>query len=147
MNAQDAFHSTVHGYAGGCEALAARMGVAAGVLRNKANPNAGYHKPTLDDSDRIMGLTGDHTVLHALAANHGFVCVKVEGESTTCDVAVLEVITKYWAASGRVGTEVHDTLADGRVEPHEVERVRAAVFAAHRELQQLLARLDGMAQK
>lgn len=147
MNAQDAFHSTVHGYPGGCEALAVRMSVAAGVLRNKANPNAGYHKPTLDDVDRVMSLTGDVAVLHALAGNHGHVCIPIQSDAAPSDVAILELVTLVWSASGQVGAEVHATLADGIVEQHEIERVKAAVYRVNRALSEMVARLEGMAEK
>jgi hypothetical protein len=71
MNHLDAFHQTVHSAPGGCESLAPRMGMSAPILRNKANPNCITNKPTLDEADRLMALTGDYSVLHALAQNHG----------------------------------------------------------------------------
>lgn len=70
MNVGDAFYQTVHGSAGGCEALAVRMNMSAAILRNKANVHTVTNKPTLDDADRIMGLTADYRILDALAANH-----------------------------------------------------------------------------
>lgn len=147
MNALDAFHATVHGSPGGCEALAARMGVGAGVLRNKANPNADYHKPTLADADRVMALTGDYSVLHALAKNHGHVCVLVQTEAAASDIAILELVTQVWSTSGGVGAEVHATLADGMVEPHEIKRVEEAVYRVNLALADMVARLKGMAEK
>lgn len=147
MNVHDAFHATVHGAVGGCEALAVRMGVAAGVLRNKANPNADYHKPTLADADRVIALTGDYSILHALAQNHGHVCLRVDVDSAPSDMAVLELVTKVWSASGEVGAEVHATLADGVVERHEVARVKAAVYRVNHALEQMVLRLEGMAEK
>jgi hypothetical protein len=147
MNAQDAFHATVHGSPGGCEALAARMGVGAGVLRNKANPNADYHKPTLADADRVMALTGNYSILHALAQNHSHVCIAVEADASASDMAVLEMVTKVWSAGGEVAAEVHVTLADGRVEPHEIARVEASVYRTVQALNAMVARLKGMAEK
>ncbi len=147
MNVLDAFHQTVHGFAGGCEALAVRLGMQATILRNKANPNSAANKPMLDDADRVMGITGDHRILHALALNHGYVCIKVEVEGSASDMAVLECITDMWATNGEVGAEVRRTLADGRVEQHEVVKVREAVYKAQRALEQMVARLNGMAEK
>jgi hypothetical protein len=144
MNAQDALHKTVHNYPGGCEALAARMGVAAGVLRNKVNPNAGYHKPTLDDVERVIALTGDVAVLHALASNAGHVCIPVDAAASSSDIEVLELAVKFWAASGDVGKEVHATLADGIVEQHEVAAVKTAVYKTVQALNEMVARLEGM---
>lgn len=147
MSPQDAFHQTIHGAPGGCEALAVRLNMSAAVLRNKANPTCVGNKVTLEDADRVMGLTGDHGVLHALAKGHGFVCVKVEDSATASDMAVLELVTQVWSTNGEVGAEVNRTLADGIVEAHEVERVRAAVYRTQRALLEVVARLDGMTEK
>ncbi|OBV37706.1 phage regulatory CII family protein [Janthinobacterium psychrotolerans] len=147
MNVLDAFYQTVHAAPGGCEALAVRLGMSAAVLRNKANPNAAANKPMLEEVDRIMGITSDHQILHALARNHGYVCVKVDDTSTASDMAVLELVTQVWSTQGEVGAEISAVLADGRVERHELPGVRAKVFRAHRALQDLTARLDGMAEK
>lgn len=147
MNVLDAFYQTVHAAAGGCEALAVRLGMSAAVLRNKANPNAPANKPLLDEADRIMGITGDHQILHALAHSHGYVCVKVDDSATASDMAVLELVTQVWSTQGEVGAEINTVLADGRVERRELVAVRAKVFRAHRALEELAARLDGMAEK
>jgi hypothetical protein len=77
MSPKDAFYNTVHNAPGGHAALAIRLGMSAAVLRNKANVHSETNKPTLDDVDNIIGLTGDASVLHALAANHGYVCSKI----------------------------------------------------------------------
>ncbi len=43
LNILDAAHKVIHGYPGGCESLAPRLGMAPQVLRNKANPNTESH--------------------------------------------------------------------------------------------------------
>lgn len=147
MNTHDAFHDTVHGSPGGCEALAVRLGMSAAVLRNKANPNAVANIVGLRDVERVMALTGNYAVLHALAGNHGHVAVRVESDAEPSDLAVLEMAAKAWAASGDVGQEVYAALADGVIEPHEVEKVRAAAYRVTQTMSALVSRLDGMAQK
>jgi hypothetical protein len=147
MNPRDAFHHTVHDYPGGCEALAVRLGMSAVILRNKANASHAHNKPMIDDVDRVMGVTGDHRVLHALAQGHGYVCFKMGDDATASDMAVLELVTKVWTTNGEVGAEVNRTLADGRVDQDEVERVRAAVYRAQKALLEVVSRLDGMAEK
>lgn len=146
MNHLDAFHQTVHTAPGGCEAIASRMGMSATILRNKANPNSATNKPTLDDADRLMGITGDFRVLHALAQNHGFVCTKVD-EQPACDMAVLESVTDIWQHLGTFGAEVHKAMADGRIEPHEVRAIEVAAFTMFRPVMQLVARVNGMSEK
>jgi hypothetical protein len=146
MNSKDAFHQTVHSAPGGCVALAARLGMSATILRNKANPNNDVNVVTIDDIERVMALTEDYSVLHALAEAHGFVLTRLE-EQPASDMGVLENVTSIWQRLGDVANEVHNTLEDGRVEPHEVEHVRAAVFKAFRPMLQLIERLDGMSEK
>lgn len=147
MNHLDAFHKTVHGAPGGCEAIATRMGMSAAILRNKANPNSATNKPTLDEADRLMGITGEHSILHALAANHGYVCVRVEDGASASDMAVLEMVTQVWQTNGEVGAEVNKALADGRITRAEIDRVRDAVKRAERALEGVVARLEGMTQR
>lgn len=147
MNILDTLYKTAHDFAGGCEALAQRLGMSAQVLRNKVNPNSASNTASLEDADRIMAITGDHAVLHALARGHGFVCIRVDDNAIPSDVEILELAVKFWAASGDVGAEVHATLADGVVEPHEIERVKAAVYRVSRSLNEMVGRLEGMVQK
>ena len=147
MNILDAFYNTVHDAAGGVEALAPRMGMSAAILRNKANPNTATNKPSFDDADRLMGITSDFRPLAALAANHGFVLVKVEDEATSSDMAVLEMMTRCWATNGEFGLEVNKALADGRIEKHEIPVIRDRLLQNIQAMHQLVARLEGMAEK
>lgn len=145
MNHLDAFHHTVHCAPGGPEALASRLGMSAQVLRNKANPNSTTNKPTLDEANRLMGITGDFSILHALAEQHGFVLTKLD-EQPASDMDVLENVTNIWQRLGELATEVQKTLEDGRVEAHEVDACSTRVFKAIRPMLQLIETLDGMSE-
>lgn len=148
MNALDAFHTTVHSYPGGCEALSARMGVGHAVLRNKANPNFEHNKPTLADADLVMTLSRNYSVLHALAQNHGHVCVEMPAPGAVLtEETIIKTFSQVWAANGQVGAEVDATMEDGIVEPHEVAKVRAAVYTTVQALMSLVVRLEAMAVK
>lgn len=144
MTPQDAFYQTVHAYPGGCESLGPRLGTSAAVLRAKANPNSDRNHPTLADIDKVMGLSGDYRVLHALAANHGHVCVPVDADVTPSDLAVLELVTAVWRSHGDVGAAVDAALADGRVEAREVSQIRDAIYTHISRLQQMLKRVEGL---
>jgi CHASE3 domain sensor protein len=146
MNILDAFHATVHDADGGCEVVALRLGMNPGVLRNKANPNIATNKPTLEEADRLMGLTGDHRILQSLARNHGYVCIKMDEVENASDVAVLELVVKVMRTQGDVGKEMYDALADGRITQAELARVQKAVKEAECALEQLSARVAGMAE-
>lgn len=146
MNYKDAFHRTVHEAPGGCEALAVRLGYTAGLLRNKANPNSTTNVLTMDDASRVMEITENYDVLHALARQHGFVLTKID-EQPASDMAVLESVTDIWKSLGEVGTQVHTALADGRIDQREVRSIEKAIFVSIRPMMELLARLNGMADK
>lgn len=142
MSPRDAFYNTVHNAPGGHAALAVRLNMSAAVLRNKANVLSTTNKPTLDDVDNIIGLTGDAGVLHALAANHGYVCVKVEDGVSASDMAVLEIVTQIWTCQGDVGAEVNRALADGRLDPREMAAIKEAVYRTSQAMQQMVVRLE-----
>jgi hypothetical protein len=146
MNVLDAFHATVHEAPGGCEATAVRMGMNPGVLRNKANPTCSTNKPTLEETDRLMGLTGDHRILHAMARNHGYVCVRMDEGENASDVAVLELVAKVMRTEGAVGQEIYDALTDGRITQVELKRIGQTIKDAEAALEQLYARVAGMSE-
>lgn len=146
MNYKDAFHKTVHAYQGGVEALAQRMGYTTGILRNKANPNSTTNVLTMDDASRVMDLTGDYSVLYALAEQHGFTLTKVE-EQAPSELSVFESMTGILAQFGQFSQEVHQAFADGRLEPHELTAIKAEMWPLFRHFMQFCARLDGMAEK
>lgn len=73
MNTKDAAYLTGHNHPGGVPALAARMGMDARELIRKLNPNA-IHGISLDEAEVLMALSGDHRILHAMAAGLGYVC-------------------------------------------------------------------------
>lgn len=147
MDILDAFYHTVHDYPGGAEALALRMGMTGSVLRNKADPKKDCNKPLLVDADRAMAMTGDTRILDALAEAHGGVFIKVDACAPASDLAVLELVTHVWRSNGDVGTAVDEALADGKVERHEIARVRQAIYRTQQALNAMLMRLEGMAEK
>ncbi|MFC7515066.1 phage regulatory CII family protein [Herbaspirillum sp. GCM10030257] len=147
MNLLDAFFNTVHDYPGGAESLAPRMGMSAAILRNKADQTKEHNKPLLVDADKAMGLTGDYRILDALARNHGFVLHRKEDGVIASDMSVVEVVGMIWKAEGEVGAQVSQTLADGKVEKSEVEKVKEAVYRLEQMLGTLTKRLEGMAEK
>ncbi|MCG2586521.1 hypothetical protein LZ005_19460 [Massilia sp. TS11] len=118
--------------------------MSAAVLRNKANPNHSHNVPSLIDADTAMGLTANFAVLHALCANHGHVAIRIDDNVGASDLAILELVTHVWKSNGDVGAEVNAALADGRIERHEVDRVRAAVYRVENAMHQMLERLNSM---
>ncbi len=147
MSPHDAFYHTVHAAPGGCEAIAPRMAMSSAVLRNKANPTSTSNKVNFDDVITVMALTGNHLILERLAADFGYVLVRVEDGSSASDMAVLEIMTKCWTTNGDFGSEVNRALADGRISVAEIKAIRDSVLRNNQAMQQLVARLEGMAEK
>lgn len=136
MNVQDAAYGTVHDYPGGSESLAPRIGMSAAVLRGKVNPNNDRNLLSLAEADKAMGVTGDFRILHALAAQHGFVLTPMEpSESVDVTVAMLSAA----AAKGDLATVIGRALQDGLITGNELADIGRACAALH-------ARIVGVAQ-
>lgn len=146
MTPADAFYQTVFTTPGGPESLAPRLGMSAQVLRNKANPNSVTNHPTLAEIEKVMTITGNVAILHALAQSQNHICISIDTHSHACDTAILELVAKVWSTNGDVGQAVNDTLADGRVEAHEVKRVDDAIHRTITALHDMAARLKGLSE-
>lgn len=138
MNAQDAAYDTVHQYPGGSVALAARLGMSDAVLRGKVNPNNDRNHLTLAEADRLIGLTGDHRILHALAATHGYTLQEAGArEEGGVVIALLAAVS----AQGGMTQTVSDAIADGLITPNEA----AAIDRLCAQVQASVASLAGQA--
>jgi hypothetical protein len=127
MNVTDAAYDTVHQYKGGSVALAPRMGLSDAVLRAKVNPNTDRNRLALEEADELMGKSGDYRILHALAASHGFVAIKVdEPEAGSLTSAMFEASK----AKGGLAGLVLEAMADGRITPNEAGDVARKVMDA-----------------
>ncbi len=82
MNTRDAAYLTGHHYLGGVPALAVRMGMDANDLSRKLNPNTG--NLCLDDAIALMVMSGDHRILHAMAAEVGCVLTQLQDKGSKC---------------------------------------------------------------
>lgn len=127
MNVTDAAYDTVHQYPGGSVALAPRMRLSDAVLRAKVNPNTDRNRLALEEADELMGKSGDYRILHAMAATHGFVAIRVEDpEIGSLTNAMFEAAK----AKGGLAGLVLETLSDGRVTPNEADEIVRKVVAA-----------------
>lgn len=120
MNITDAAHKTVKDYPGGAEALGVRIGMSGAVLRNKVNPNNTTHHLSLSEASEIMGVTGDDRMLHALAAEHGYVLRRTAGVPSG---SVVTAILAVSARQGDLAQAVSESLQDGRITPNEASEI------------------------
>ena len=110
--------------------------MSAAVLRNKVNPNNTTHHLTLAEASEIMALTNNHRILHALAAEHGYVLRRVEGAPSG---SVVTAILAVSARQGDLAQAVSESLEDGQITPNEaieIGRLCASIQADAAELAQ-----------
>ncbi|MCD9097065.1 phage regulatory CII family protein [Luteimonas fraxinea] len=145
MNITDAAYATVHDYPGGSEALAGRMGMSAAVLRNKVNPNNTTHHLSLAEAQRLVGLTGDKRILHALAMESGDLLIEgAMDEGPSSDMAILEAMAALMSRSGELGGAIHHAFSDGALTEDEMLRIEGVAYAVRKKVVRLMRRLRGM---
>ena len=145
MNAFDAFYHTVHSYPGGASSLAPRMGMSPDVLRNKADVKKEHHKPNLQDVISVMDLTGDLSILRALAADQGLLLVKAsEAGKHECDMSVLEQVTGLMVEQGKFASEIYTSLADGSLTDKEMAAIEEAGRQFMTAIAEVKQRMKGM---
>lgn len=146
MNILDSAHAVAHEYAGGCESLAPRMDVSAAVLRSKVNPNVQTHHLTLKEAVRMTAITGDTRILQAWARELGLAVVEIPNPESCADSDVIELMARSLQTHGEIGREINKTFEDGRVERHEVARVKDRVWSHMVTVLGLVGRIEGMAE-
>ena len=147
MNLKQAIHQTVAGYPGGTEALAPKVGCGASTLRSKANPNLDTHHLSVEEADRLMMITGDLAILHALADRQGHVAVPVVAGniSDMNEMAVFSMMARVFTGSGDVAKVIEEIWADQVVENYELPKLRKTIYEAQAVLTAVLQRMEGMA--
>jgi hypothetical protein len=143
VNIIDAAHKTVHAYPGGSESLAPRIGMSPAVLRNKVNPNNTTHHLTLVEADEVMSVTGDHRMLQALAAHHGY-ALQATGVSEGDAASLLQAVLQANAAEGSFDRRLDEALADGRISPRELTELTDLAIAQQAAMTKLIAKLSGL---
>lgn len=146
VNITDAAYAVAHDYPGGTESLAPRLDMSGAVLRNKVNPNNTTHHLTLAEALKISQITSDLRIVHALARELGLVCVQMPAPDECADSDVIEFMARSWETHGEVGAEVKRTFEDGRVERHEVRKVKDKAWSHIVTLLGLVGRIEGMAE-
>lgn len=139
MHVIDAAAATVDRYPGGAESLAPRIGMSAGILRNKVNPNNTTNHLTLAEANRIMTVTGDAEILQALAQEHGYTLARTEGAE--CGGSILTAMLSLEVRAGDFARTIHDAMVDGIISQNEMKAIAAAGNAEQTALILLINRL------
>jgi hypothetical protein len=147
MSIDDAIYRTVHNYPGGVAALAARMGVSPNTLTHKVNPNNATHHLHPRELVAMQFLSGDVTVLHAMAAALGYSCTPCGPDQAEGDP--VEAFMHLQSSFGELVKSIADPLARMQgdaakmVTPSEMRRADHAGAAHHATVDGALAALRG----
>lgn len=145
----DAIYRLVHNYRDprtghrGAPALAPKVGMVAGTLLNKANPDQ-EHQLTLTESIVLQLTAGDFGVLHAYAHVLGHAAY----ELPVVTVDDLELLDRYAEFHRRIGEQsgvIQRALSDGRVSPREVAEIRTCLHGVISAGLALVARIEALA--
>ena len=105
MDVSDAAYRTAHHYPGGIAALAVRMGVLASTLNSKVSVNNTTHHLTLREAVTMQEVTGDTSILQAMASELGYNCVPALPANTEDPVSL------HWQTVAAIG-ELQHAVAD-----------------------------------
>lgn len=151
MNTQQAAHAVAHDFAHNTDTLATLMGLSSGaILRNKVVLNRtadNRNHLTLAEAVRMTEITGDKRIVEAWARELGMALIEVPQADSCADADVIELMSQSWETHGAIGRAINETFSDGRVEMHEVRRIRDAIWTHLSKLFGLNGRIEGMAEK
>ncbi|MFB2539469.1 phage regulatory CII family protein [Acinetobacter sp. c3-l95] len=147
MNILDAAYNTVHDHAGGATALAPRIGLKShAVLNSKVNPNTETHHLTLLEAVKIMQITGDYRILHAINAQLGKVSIDLPDiPESHGDVSLMEKMLDVSIKKGDVSKAFRDMMADGRVTKGEAQDMNTLIYQLIQQLSYFQAQIQACA--
>lgn len=132
---------------GGIETAARLLGRNPQSLRN-ALAGQDANKLDISDAEAIIDLADSDELAIAAARQRGGVFVRLSQRDggDVSDIALLELVTKVWRTSGDVGRVVDEILEDGKIDLHEVAKVRESVMRAQQGLADMLRKVEVLAQ-
>ncbi|KAB0653127.1 hypothetical protein F7P73_07975 [Acinetobacter bohemicus] len=138
MNITDAAYNTVRDYPGGSASLAPRIGIKSpAVLNSKINPNTETHHLTLAEASKLMALTGDFRILHALAVEHEKVVIDLPEIPECRDMELTDKVLCVGMKGGDVMSVFREIMADGRITSGEVRDMSRVIQQMHIVLAEL----------
>lgn len=146
MKIAQAAYATVHEYAEGTEVLAEAIGIKSKqVLINKVSTSpAKSHHLTLSEAERIIKVTGDVRMIHALADEMGGIYVPAPLNGDARSIAVMSDISKMSQEFGALVQEVASDIQDGVITDNEFKRIEAEANKLRVALAVLVSDLSAM---
>ncbi len=144
LSVADAVFDTVRAN-GGPTLLGQRLGIRPAVLANKANPRQTGNHLSLNESLRVMLVTGDHRILRALASALGYVLVPIDCPPPS-DIELLTLYAKWQDKSGQVHHAIARAFQDRRVTKGAHCEVERRFFDATADGLTYIQRMGGLVQ-
>lgn len=145
MDVFDAAYRVAHDYPHrGAVGLAAKLGKNPGTFLNKVNPGQETHQLTLGEAVEMQAISGDHRILHAMAAVLGEACFPLPDLSDLSDQALLELINRIGAEGGDFHREINHSLSDNRICAREFARIEDEAMQFIAAIGEAVARMKGM---
>lgn len=131
VDPHDAIAEAVNSYPGKIPALAARLLKTPQVLRNKLSATPG-HVLTLDEFSRIIDCLVEvnspdaFTALHALCWRHGHIATRLPNADKDGG-ELLAAVVAIFGEEGRLADDIHQALADNRIQDSELMHIEADI--------------------
>lgn len=119
----------VHNSEKGVPTLASEMGKSHQILNNKLNVNSESHHLTIDEFETIgdfLDVNIEYATYFANKANA--VVVQLPDDAPTGDMALLDSFMQCVESGGLIAKEFKKAFADGRIEEHEYEVIKKAMY-------------------
>ncbi len=135
-------------YNGKASAMAPLIGIKnPKVLNNKVNPDMSSHGLMVDEAVAMQLIARDNRILFAEASILGFVCLPLPTSrlNQTSDTELLTLWAEWQKEIADAATAMHDALADGDIEGHEVARINREMHESFAKGMELLQRFEALA--
>ena len=120
----DQIHEIAHGYPGGVEALAARMGKNPGTMRKKLLPNEDTHDLTVKELRKIVDYCDTDRIAQAFADERGLMCIKKPDFEALSDKEILDLFLDLQAKQGEWAREISKSMENGDIDWNELVAIR-----------------------
>lgn len=143
IDVHEAFRAVVHDY--DVAKMAAKLGMPAGTLYNKANLNeSSAHKPSLGDAVLVQVISGDTRIVEAIAHTLGGVFVKLPRVQAISDTALLEMVADISIKNGQFHGELKAALEDGKFSRDEHFAIHQRALTYITSILETVSRIEGM---
>lgn len=144
MDVFQAAYRVAHDYPGGAVKLAEKMGINPGTFLNRVNPEQEEHRLWLANAVQMQVVSGDHRILHAMAATLGEVCFRVPDLSRVSDQALIELLCKVGAEGGDFHRVINLGLHGERFSRAHLAQIRQEGLEFIAAIAETMARMEGL---